>query len=403
MSRPPVELIASVRRDLIAEAGSQAQQESGSPGDIGAAVHRRTAGLEGLAALDLLRTVQAELTGAGPLAGLLADPDVTDVLVNGPEEVWVDRGNGLRREPLSFANDDEVRRIAVRLASTAGRRLDTGVPFVDARLPGGVRLHAVLPPVALSGVCLSLRVHRQRPLDMAALLAGASVPPPIAEVLGAMVAARQSFVISGGAGTGKTTLLGALLTLADPDERILVVEDAAELAVRHPHVVRLEARPPNVEGAGEITVRDLVRQALRMRPDRLIIGEVRGAELVDMLLAGNTGHEGGLTTVHANGVADVPARIEALAMLAGVDRFAAHSLLASALGAAVHLHRDRDGSRRVAEIAVLDRESTGLVRAVPALHWAGPGHPVQPGPGAAALGVQLADRGCEPPMILGRI
>jgi pilus assembly protein CpaF len=267
MSPSPVELIASVRRDLIAEAGAEKGPE---PSGLDAAVHRRTAGLGGVAALDLLRTVQAELTGAGPLTRLLSDPDVTDVLVNGPDEVWVDRGKGLRREPLAFASNEEVRRIAVRLASAAGRRLDTGVPFVDARLPGGVRLHAVLPPVALSGVCLSLRVHRQRPLDVAALLAGASLAAPLAEVLQAMVAARLSFVISGGAGTGKTTLLGALLALADPEERILVVEDAAELMVRHPHVVRLEARPPNVEGAGEITLRDLVRQALRMRPDRVM-------------------------------------------------------------------------------------------------------------------------------------
>ncbi len=397
MNPSPIELIASVRRDLIAEAGAHPGQE---PSGIDAAVHRRIAGVGARAALDLLRTVQAELTGAGPLAGLLSDPDVTDVLVNGPDEVWVDRGSGLRREPLTFANDDEVRRIAVRLASAAGRRLDTGAPFVDARLPGGVRLHAVLPPVALGGVCLSLRVHRQRPLEMAALLAGGSLAPPLAEILAAMVAARLAFVISGGAGTGKTTLLGALLALADPSERILVVEDAAELAVRHPHVVRLEARPPNVEGAGEITLRDLVRQALRMRPDRVIVGEVRGPELVDMLLAGNTGHDGGLTTVHANGVADVPARIEALAMLAGVDRFAAHSLLGSALGAAVHLNRSKDGSRTVAEIAVLERDGSGLVRAVSAVRWSGAGHPVRPGSGAAALATLLTDRSCEPPAIL---
>ncbi len=397
MNPSPIELIAAVRRDLIAEAGAPTSPE---PTGIDAAVHRRTAGVGARAALDLLRTVQAELTGAGPLAGLLSDPDVTDVLVNGPDEVWVDRGGGLRREALTFASDDEVRRIAVRLASAAGRRLDTGVPFVDARLPGGVRLHAVLPPVALSGVCLSLRVHRQRPLDIATLLAGGSLAPPLAEVLAAMVAARLAFVISGGAGTGKTTLLGALLALADPGERILVVEDAAELAVRHPHVVRLEARPPNVEGAGEITLRDLVRQALRMRPDRVIVGEVRGPELVDMLLAGNTGHDGGLTTLHANGVADVPARIEALAMLAGVERFAAHSLLASALGAVVHLSRSRAGSRTVAEIAILERDGSGLVRAVSAVRWSGRGHPVLPGSGAGALRALLATRSCEAPAIL---
>ena len=222
-------------------------------------------------------------------------------------------------------------------------------------------------------VHLSLRIHRASGLDLARLVAAGSLHPAFDEVLEALIAARLAFVITGGAGTGKTTLLGALLARSDPGERILVVEDTAELTIDHPHVVRLQARPPNVEGAGEITLRELVRQALRMRPDRVIVGEVRGAELLDMLVAGNTGHDGGLTTLHANGVADVPARVEALAMLAGLPRAAAHSLLASALRVAVHLERGRDGFRRVAEIAVLERGEGDLVRAVTALRWAG-GH-----------------------------
>jgi pilus assembly protein CpaF len=320
---------------------------------------------------------------AGPLAALLRDPAVTDVLVNGPHEVWADRGDGLVRERLTFASDDEVRRLAVRLASTAGRRLDAGSPFVDARLAGGVRLHAVLPPVATSGVHLSLRVHCASPLDMDTLVAAGSVHTGFAAVLESLIAARQAFVISGGAGTGKTTLLGALLARADPAERILVVEDTSELTVDHPHVVHLSARPPNVEGAGEITLRDLVRQALRMRPDRVIVGEVRGPELLDMLLAANTGHDGCLTTLHANGVADVPARIEALAMLSGVPRAAAHSLLASALRVAVHLQRSRDGRRRVGQLAVLERKGE-LVRAAVALSWDGSGE-LRLGPGAGRL------------------
>ena len=332
---------------------------------------------------------------AGPLAALLADPSVTDVLVNGPAEVWADRGAGLIRERVSFPSDDEVRRLAVRLASTAGRRLDAGSPFVDARLGGGVRLHAVLPPVAVSGVHLSLRVHRSKQLTLEELVASGSLHPEFAEVLAALVAARLAFVITGGAGTGKTTLLGALLAGADPAERILVVEDTAELTVGHPHVVRLQARPPNVEGAGEVSMRDLVRQALRMRPDRLIVGEVRGAELLDMLLAANTGHDGSLTTLHANGVADVPARVEALAMLAGVPRAAAHSLLASALRVAVHLQRDRDGRRRIAQIAVLDRRGA-LVEASVALSWDGGSGSVGRGPGVALLRELLAAYGNRP-------
>ncbi len=335
-------------------------------------------------------------SSAGPLAGLLRDPAVTDVLVNGPREVWADRGHGLVREALSFPSDDEVRRLAVRLASAAGRRLDTGSPFVDARLDGGVRLHAALPPVAVSGVHLSLRIHRASGLDLSRLVASGSLHPSIDEVLEALIASRLAFVISGGAGTGKTTLLGALLARSDPGERILVVEDTAELTVDHPHVVRLQARPPNVEGAGEITLRELVRQALRMRPDRVIVGEVRGAELLDMLVAGNTGHDGGLTTLHANGVADVPARVEALAMLAGLPRAAAHSLLASALRVAVHLERGRDGSRRVAEIAVLERGDGDLVRAVTALRWAGGSADVMSGPGAPALSGLLERTGRVP-------
>jgi pilus assembly protein CpaF len=394
MSSIPADLVASVREELLA-GGSPSGAEQ-----LNAAVRRRTGGLGTAATLELLRAVQAELTGAGPLAGLLADPSVTDVLVNAADEVWVDRGTGLERLAITFANDDEVRRLAVRLAAAAGRRLDTGVPFVDARLPGGVRLHAVLPPIAVSGACLSLRVHRRRPLTLDDLLAAGSVHPHFAAVLEAMVEARLSFVVSGGAGSGKTTLLGALLARAHPRERLVTVEDAAELHIDHPHVVRLEARPPNVEGAGEVTVRDLVRQALRMRPDRLIVGEARGAELLDMLLAANTGHDGAVTTLHANGVADVPARIEALAMLAGIERLAAHSLLASALSVAVHLHRGRDGRRRVTEIALLQRDAaTGLVAASPALVWPGVG-PVQAEVGATALARLLVQRGTEPPSVL---
>jgi pilus assembly protein CpaF len=394
MSGVPAELVAAVREELIAGGSPDGAEQ------LHAAVRRRSGGLGTAATLDLLRAVQAELTGAGPLAGLLADPSVTDVLVNAADEVWVDRGTGLERLPIRFANDDEVRRLAVRLAAAAGRRLDTGVPFVDARLPDGVRLHAVLPPIAVSGACLSLRVHRRRPLTLDALVAAGSVHPQFAAVLEAMVEARLSFVVSGGAGSGKTTLLGALLARAHPRERLVTVEDAAELHIDHPHVVRLEARPPNVEGAGEVTVRDLVRQALRMRPDRLIVGEARGAELLDMLLAANTGHDGAVTTLHANGVADVPARIEALAMLAGIERLAAHSLLASALSVAVHLHRGRDGTRRVTEIALLQRDTvTGLVASAPALAWPGVG-PVQAEAGAAGLANLLIQRGAEPPPVL---
>ena len=324
----------------------------------------------------VLRALQSEIVGAGPLEPLLQDPSVTDVLVNAPDEVWVDRGNGLERTAVRFADDRAVRRLAQRLAAPTGRRLDDAQPWVDARLPDGVRLHAVLPPVSPGGTCLSLRRARSRVFTLDELVAAGSLPPDGVELLSALVASRQAFLVSGGTGTGKTTLLSALLSLVDPRDRLLLVEDAGELAPAHPHVVRLEARPPNLEGAGAVGLRDLVRQALRMRPDRVVVGEVRGAEVVDLLAALNTGHEGGCGTLHANSAADVPARLEALAAVAGLDRAALHSQLASGLRLAVHLARTRSsGRRRVAGVCVLDRTDDGLVRAAPAWSWDG----TQPG------------------------
>jgi pilus assembly protein CpaF len=249
-----------------------------------------------------------------------------------------------------------------------------------------VRLHAVLAPVAPGGTCLSLRVARPRVFDLAELVRAGSVPQDGAALLAASVAARVAFLVTGGTGTGKTTLLSALLSLVDPADRILLVEDSGELAPAHPHVVRLEARPPNLEGAGEVGLRDLVRQALRMRPDRLVVGEVRGSEVVDLLAALNTGHEGGCGTLHANSARDVPARLEALAAVAGVDRAALHSQLASGLRLAVHLSRDRrTGARRVGELCVLLRRADGLVSAVSAWTWDGRSPQGVRGPGAEAL------------------
>ena len=341
------------------------------------------------ALLGVLRALQSEIVGAGPLQPLLADPRVTDVLVNGPGEVWVDRGEGLERTTVRFADDAAVRRLAQRLAAPTGRRLDDAQPWVDARLADGVRLHAVLPPVASGGTCLSLRVPRRSVFTLDALVDARTVPPDGARLLHDVVAARAAFLVSGGTGTGKTTLLSALLSLADHGDRLLLVEDAAELVPAHPHVVRLEARPPNLEGAGAVTLRDLVRPALRMRPDRVVVGEVRGAEVVDLLAALNTGHEGGCGTVHANSAADVPARLEALAAVAGLGRDALPSQLASGLRVAVHLVRARGGgSRRLAQVCLLSRGTDGLVTAVPAWSWDGvaaAGRPEVAADGLAAL------------------
>ncbi|MBO0652577.1 TadA family conjugal transfer-associated ATPase [Streptomyces triculaminicus] len=316
--------------------------------------------------LGVAARLRSELVGTGPLEPLLAEPDVTDVLVTAPDQVWVDRGAGLERTQVSFPDPAAVRRLAQRLAAIAGRRLDDARPWVDARLPDGTRLHAVLPPVAVGSTCLSLRVVRPRAFALEELVAEGTVPAGGERLLRAVLEARLSFLISGGTGSGKTTLLSSLLGLVAPDERIVLAEDSAELRPDHPHVVRLETRPANQEGSGLVTLRDLVRQALRMRPDRLVVGEVRGPEVTDLLAALNTGHEGGCGTVHANAASDVPARLEALGSTAGLDRAALHSQLAAALSVVIHLVRDQGGRRRVAEVHVLDRDRAGFVTTVPA-------------------------------------
>ncbi|GII01572.1 hypothetical protein Pta02_35800 [Planobispora takensis] len=335
--------------------------------------------------LAVARALRADLIGAGPLEPLLAEAEITDVLVNGPREVWIDDGHGLRRTSVTFPDEEAVRRLAQRLAAAAGRRLDDACPYVDARLAGGVRLHAVLPPVSPGGTCLSLRLPPRHTFGLAELVEAGTIGADAVPVLTAVIESRLAFLISGGTGTGKTTLLSALLSLADHGERLLLVEDSAELRPLHPHVVRLESRPANLEGAGGVGLRDLVRQALRMRPDRLVVGEVRGAEVVDLLAALNTGHEGGCGTLHANRAADVPARLEALACAAGLTREAVHSQITAALDVVIHLTRDHtDGRRRITEICMMTRRPSGLVEAEPALTFSPTGQAI-PGPAFPAL------------------
>jgi pilus assembly protein CpaF len=316
--------------------------------------------------------------GAGVLDPLLRLPGVSDVLVNGPDRVYVDRGDGLEPAGVRFSGEEEVRRLAVRLAASVGRRLDDGSPFVDARLPNGVRVHAVLPCVADAGTCISLRVPNRQRLSLPDWLAAGSLTAEGGELLAALVARRAAFLVSGGTGSGKTTLLGALLGLVPAAERIVIAEDSRELRPDHPHCVRLEARPANAEGAGAVGLTQLVRQALRMRPDRLVIGEVRGAEIADLLSALNTGHEGGCGTVHANSAADVPARLEALAALAGLGRDALHAQLAAALQVLVHVRRLPDGRRWLEELRLVRQEpGNGRCAAVPAVRFVPGGEPVR--------------------------
>ena len=336
------------------------------------------------AVLETVAALRRESQGAGPLDDLLRLPGVTDVLVNGPDDVWVDRGAGLERSGVRFESEEAVRRLAVRLAALVGRRLDDGAPFVDARLPDGTRVHAVLDCIAGS-TCLSLRIPARVRFTLGEWVERGSLTAGGADVLRALVAVRAALLVSGGTGSGKTTLLATLLAEVDARERLVIVEDSRELDPDHPHVVHLEGRTANAERVGSVTLTDLVRNALRMRPDRLVVGEVRGAELADLLAALNTGHEGGCGTVHANSAASVPARLEALGALGGLSRHALHAQAAAGLDAVVHVRRERDGVRFVEQVAVLVPRADGLVESLPAVTWS-PSGAHERGPGWAALG-----------------
>ncbi len=355
MTLPHQELVDRVRRRLIADAAEPTSE------NVAAALRVECGLVDGTLVLDVIDQLRSDSRGFGILDPVMALPGVTDVLVNGPGSVYVDRGRGLEPADVALPDAATVRRLAQRLAAQGGRRLDHASPWVDARLPDGVRLHAVLDPIARPGPAISLRIPAATRFGLDDLERLGMVPPDGATLLRQIIAARVAFVVSGGTGTGKTTLLSALLDASPPTDRVVIVEDSSELRPAHPHVVALEARPANVEGAGQVTMRDLVRQALRMRPDRLVVGEVRGGEVVELLAALNTGHEGGCGTVHANSVEDVPARFEALAVAAGLSREALHSQLAAGLRVVLHVGRDRDGVRRLRQIGVLTARPDGVV------------------------------------------
>jgi pilus assembly protein CpaF len=341
------ELVELVRARLVA---------SGAPPTvhaIGRVVRDSGLVLDRPALAALTTALADELVGLGPLDALVRDPSVSDVLVNSPDEVWADRGAGLVRAPQLFRDEAAVRQLAVRLAARAGRRLDDAQPFVDARLPDGVRLHAVLPPLAVRGTTISLRIPSRRQFGLADLVASGTVDEQGGELLAAIVRSRVAFLVTGGTGSGKTSVLGAMLGRVGGDERMVIVEDTTELRPEHPHVVSLEARPANVEGSGEVSLRTLVRQALRMRPDRLVVGEVRGAEVVDMLAGFNTGHEGGCGTLHANCASAVPDRMAALALAAGMSLNGVVAQMRAGLDLVVHLARRPDGRRVLSEVGTV--------------------------------------------------
>jgi pilus assembly protein CpaF len=381
-----------IESDLVEEVRERLARTAGdvTPHRVAEALRASGRPVGDTTVLAVHEALRHDVVGAGPLEPLLRTPDVTDVLVNGADQVFVDRGSGLEQVDVSFPDDASVRRLAQRLAASGGRRLDDATPHVDVRLRDGTRFHAVLAPLARPGTVLSLRVPHQRVLTLDDLLAAGTLTEHGARLLELVVSRRLAFLVCGGTGSGKTTLLNTLLSLVPATQRLVVVEDASELRPSHPHVVGLEARPPNIEGAGEVTLRSLVRQALRMRPDRLVVGEVRGAEVVELLAALNTGHEGGCGTIHANSARDVPARVEALALAAGLRRDAAHSQFLAGVDVVLHLGRDIEGNRVLREVAVPQRRPDGLADMLTAVAFPGAGRTVT-GPGESALAARLGE------------
>jgi pilus assembly protein CpaF len=301
----------------------------------------------------LIEEVRYELFGLGPLELLLGDPTISDILVNSPYKIYIERGGKLERTGVTFNDNSHVMRVIERIVSSVGRRIDESSPMVDARLQDGSRVNAVIPPIALDGPCLSIRRFGKNPLKMEMLVQKGALTFEMAEILKMCVKAKMNIIISGGTGAGKTTLLNALSSFIPEDERVVTIEDSAELMLQQPHVVRLETRPKNIEGKGEITARDCVKNALRMRPDRVVIGETRGEEAMDMLQAMNTGHDGSLTTIHANNPRDAMLRIETMIQMAGMKltERAMRQQIASAVELVVQATRLSDGSRRVTYIS----------------------------------------------------
>ena len=353
------EVARVVRRRLVEEARFES-----TPADP-AALRYRIAALLTEEALPLEEHERAALVdkvvsstvGLGPLEPLMEDPEVDEIMVNGRGAVHVERRGRIVATDVSFESEDELMHAIERILSPLGRRVDEAAPLADARLPDGSRVNCVIPPLSLDGPLLTIRRFRRRAFGPQELVANETVPADAMTYLHECVAHRRNVVVSGGTGSGKTTFLNVLSSFVEPSERIITIEDAAELRLQQPHVLRLESRPPNVEGRGEVTIRQLVRNALRMRPDRIIVGEVRGAEALDMLQALNTGHAGSMTTVHSNSAADALRRIETLALMAdvGLPHIAIRQQLASAVDLVVHLERTPSGTRRVAEIVEVVR------------------------------------------------
>jgi pilus assembly protein CpaF len=329
-------------------------------------LHERLAQEPGISREDRERIateLTADIVGHGPLERLLEDDTVTEIMVNGPYDVWVERAGRLHRTPVRFTYESHLRRIISKIVAQVGRRIDESSPMVDARLPDGSRINATIPPLSLSGPLLTIRKFGKQRLDMDALIKKAALLPDTADLLERCVKARLNILIAGGTGSGKTTMLNALSASIPDSERIITIEDSAELSLNQRHVLRLESRPKNIEGEGEISIRDLVRNSLRMRPDRIVIGEVRGAEALDMLQAMNTGHDGSLSTLHANTPRDALARLETMVMMAGYELplRAVREQIASALDLLIQVERMADGTRRVVAVTEVQRMEADII------------------------------------------
>jgi pilus assembly protein CpaF len=358
---PLDELAEALRARLVTRAREGAGGADGLEPEVRELVAREAAPLTEDERERLVRRVLRLAAGLGPLDALLADASVDEVMVNGTGSVWIERRGRLEPTGATFASEDDLMHAIERILAPLGRRVDEASPLCDARLPDGSRVNVVIPPLALTGPCLTIRKFRREGFGLEDLVSNGTLPRPLAKLLARCVAARASVLVSGGTGSGKTTTLNALSGAIPDGERIVTIEDAAELKLRQRHVVRLEARPANLEGRGEVTIRQLVRNALRMRPDRIVVGEVRGAESLDMLMALNTGHEGSLTTVHANSPVDALRRVETLALMAGVGlpHDAVREQVAGALDVVVHQSRRADGERRVEFVAEVVRVAGG--------------------------------------------
>jgi pilus assembly protein CpaF len=358
---PLDELASALRSRLIEDARRDGPGDGSLEEDVQALVEREAAALPEPERNALRERVVRLATGLGPLDAFLADPAVDEVMVNGPGEVWVERAGRIVRARASFDSAEELMHAIERILAPLGRRVDEASPLCDARLPDGSRVNVVIPPLSLEGPCLTIRRFRREGFSLEELVQNRTLPGELAALLADCVQARASVLVSGGTGSGKTTTLNALSGAIPSGERIVTIEDAAELRLRQEHVVRLEARPPNLEGRGEVTIRQLVRNALRMRPDRIVVGEVRGPEALDMLMALNTGHEGSLTTVHANSPEDALRRVETLALMAGVGlpHAAVREQVAGALDVVVHQARRKDGARRIERVAEVVRVAGG--------------------------------------------